>query len=89
MAINKEKKKKVIEAFQAGATDTGSAAVQVGLLTEDIRLLTEHLKKHAKDFSSKRGLLSKVSRRRSFLQYLARTNPRKHSQVLEQLGLKK
>lgn len=89
MAINKDSKSKIIETLKISPTDTGSVEIQVGLLTEDIRLLTEHLKKHGKDFSSKRGLLSKVAQRRSFLQYLARTSPVKYKEVLAQLGLKK
>lgn len=89
MAINKDSKKKIIETFKINPADTGSVEIQIGMLTEDIRLLTEHLKKHDKDFSSKRGLLCKVARRRSFLQYLARTNPLKYKEMLAQLGLKK
>ena len=69
--------------------DTGSADVQVAVLTERINHLTEHLKAHAKDHSSRRGLLQMVARRRGLLDYLKRTTPERYQSVLEKLNLRK
>jgi small subunit ribosomal protein S15 len=89
MAVSKEIKEKLIGEFAQGAHDTGSIEVQIALLTEDIRALTEHFKENQKDFSSKRGLLIKVSRRKRFLQYLEKHDPAKYQEVIKRLGLKK
>ena len=89
MAVTKEKKETVIREFAKSTGDTGSAEVQIALLTEDIRALTEHFKENQKDFSSKRGLLIKVSRRRRFLLYLERHDFAKYQEVIKRLGLKK
>jgi small subunit ribosomal protein S15 len=88
MALNKEEKEKLMKEFGQSEVDTGSVEVQIALLTESIKRLTEHMKEHAKDFSSKHGLLTQVSRRKSFLQYLKRKDPQKYEQVIERLGLK-
>ncbi len=64
MAVSKDKKETLIREFAQKLEDTGSIEVQIALLTEDIKALTEHFKEHQKDFSSKRGLLVKVSRRK-------------------------
>ena len=69
--------------------DTGSADVQVALLTQRINQLTEHLKSHAKDHSSRRGLLQMVARRRKLLDYLKRTSSDRYKSVLEKLSLRK
>ena len=69
--------------------DTGSADVQVAILTERINSLTEHFKQHAKDHSSRRGLLKMVARRRSLLDYLKRTSPDRYKVVVEKLNLRK
>jgi len=69
--------------------DTGSADVQVAILTERINHLTEHFKQHVKDHSSRRGLLQMVARRRSLLDYLKRTSPDRYKAVVEKLNLRK
>jgi len=69
--------------------DTGSADVQVALLTERINHLTDHLKSHAKDHSSRRGLLKMVARRRSLLDYLKRTAEERYQKLLQELNLRK
>lgn len=88
MALIKEIKDKVIDEFKQSPEDTGSVVVQIALLTKNIQELTEHLKKNHKDFSSKRGLLIQVARRRSFLKYLAKHDPEQYNLVIERLGLK-
>lgn len=89
MALQKEVKNKIIKDFQINSQDTGSAEVQIALLTEDIRSLTGHFQSNAKDFNSKMGLLKKVSLRRRLLRYLAKENQEKYKAILERLGLKK
>jgi small subunit ribosomal protein S15 len=69
--------------------DTGSADVQVGILTDRINSLTDHFKAHAKDHSSRRGLLQMVARRRSLLDYLKRTAPERYKAIVEKLNLRK
>ncbi|MDD4183420.1 MAG: 30S ribosomal protein S15 [Candidatus Omnitrophica bacterium] len=86
--LAKNKKKKLIEKFKEHPQDTGSASVQIALLTERINYLTEHLKKHKKDFHSRRGLLMLVGRRRRLLNYLKRKDPQGYSGVAKELNLK-
>ena len=69
--------------------DTGSADVQVAILTERINSLTEHFRQHAKDHSSRRGLLQMVARRRSLLDYLKRTAPDRYKAIVEKLSLRR
>ena len=71
MALTKDEKTKIIEKFRINDTDTGSAEVQIAILTEEIKQLTEHLKTHIHDYHSRRGLLKKVGQRRNMLGYLA------------------
>jgi small subunit ribosomal protein S15 len=80
---------KDIKALQLHEKDTGSADVQVALLTQRINHLTEHFKTHAKDHSSRRGLLLLVARRRKLLEYLKRTSPDRYKTAIEKLGLRK
>lgn len=88
--MNKEEKAKVIESFQQNAQDTGSIEVQVGLLTKKIKLLTVHCTTHPKDFSTRRGLLNMVSRRKTFLSYLQkRVGFTEYAKIVEMLGLRK
>ena len=75
--------------FQLHDKDTGSADVQVALLTRRIAQLTEHLKTNAKDHSSRRGLLKMVAQRRSLLDYLSRAQADRYKQLLEKLNLRK
>ena len=69
------------------ATDTGSAVVQVGLLTKQIKALADHLKKHTKDHHSRRGLLMMVGKRRRFLQYLKREDEKKYEKLVKKLEI--
>lgn len=81
-------KQKIIKKFRTHANDTGSPEVQIAILTEEIKVLTEHLKKHRKDFSSRRGLLKKVHQRRTLLRYLARENYASYQELVQKLKLK-
>ncbi len=87
MALSKGKKQNIIKEFQIHEKDTGSAEVQVGLLTKRIEALTNHLKKHPKDHHSRRGLLLMVGKRRRFLNYLKSNNPKKYKEITKKLGL--
>jgi len=82
------KKKIVMKDHGVHDTDTGSAPVQVGLLTKQIEELTGHLKKHPKDHASRRGLLKMVGKRRRLLQYLQKTNSKAYNSTIKKLGLK-
>lgn len=86
--MEKAKKKKLIEKFKVHVEDTGSAAVQIALLSERINYLTDHLKKHKKDFHSRRGLLTLVGRRRRLLSYLALKEPKSYADIIKELKLK-
>jgi len=83
--LDKTKKEKIIEKFKVHATDTGSSEVQIALLTEEIKQLTEHLQTHKKDFSSRRGLLKKVSDRRKLLRYLSKEDPEAYEKFLPKI----
>ena len=85
--INKTKKKKIIDKFKEHVEDTGSAAVQVALLSERISYLAEHLKEHKKDFHSRRGLLIIVGRRRRLLTYLKTKDPQGYGEVVKELKI--
>jgi small subunit ribosomal protein S15 len=74
--------------YRQHETDTGSAPVQIALLTERINSLTEHFRVHAKDFHGQRGLLRMVSKRRRLLEYLKRTDLERYRQLLDELGLR-
>ncbi len=89
MSITKERKAELIKEFARSEGDTGSPEVQVAVLTERINQLTEHLKVHPKDFSSRRGLLMLVSRRRRLLNYLKRKDEQRYQELIERLGLRK
>ena len=86
--MTKTKKKELINKFKEHVEDTGSAAVQVALLSERIAYLTEHLKKHKKDFHSRRGLLILVGRRRRLLTYLKNKDTESYAEVAKELKLK-
>ena len=85
----KEVKQKVISDFKTHEKDTGSSDVQIALITGRINYLTEHLKKHKKDHSSRRGLLILVGKRRSLLEYLKKTDFNRYKSVIEKLKLRK
>lgn len=89
MSITAERKKEVIEEFRRSETDTGSPEVQVAVLTERIRALTEHAQANHKDHAGRRGLLGLVSRRRRLLDYLIKTNPDSYRSMIERLGIRK
>ena len=89
MALTKEAKTKVIKKFARDAKDTGSPEVQIAILTEEINALTEHLKNNKQDKHSKRGLLIKVGKRRSLLNYLLKTDVKRYREVVKNLGLRK
>ena len=79
----------LIKKYQTHKKDTGSTEVQVALLTEKILELAKHLKKHAKDSDSRRGLLMMVGKRRKLLNYLKKTDTKKYEKLIKDLGLKK
>lgn len=87
--LTKTQKSRVVKAVQKHETDTGSASVQVALLTKKINELTAHLKKNTKDKHSRRGLLQMVADRRAHLKYLEKTNKREYNKIIKSLGLKK
>ncbi len=87
--ITSEKKAKITADLAAHKTDTGSSAVQVGIMTERIKELTEHLKTHKKDFAARRGLLQLVGKRRRLLQYIASENGEDYLKLIKQLGIRR
>jgi len=89
MALTKEVKARIIKDFAKNEKDTGSAEVQIAILTEEINILTEHLKEHIHDYHSRRGLLRKVGQRRSLLNYLAKNDINAYREVIKKLGLRK
>ncbi|HID78242.1 MAG TPA: 30S ribosomal protein S15 [Planctomycetaceae bacterium] len=89
MTITKERKQELIKQFRRSDTDTGSAEVQIAILTSRINGLTEHLRNHKKDFAGRRGLLMLVSRRRRLLDYLKRVDPNRYLEVIQRLDIRK
>lgn len=89
MALSKEVKSAIVKEYQRDAKDTGSVEVQVAILTEEIKVLTEHLKEHIHDFHSKRGLLQKVGKRKSLLAYLKKEDVTRYRELIAKLGLRK
>ncbi len=89
MALTKEEKAKLIKEYAKSENDTGSAEVQIAILTQEINNLTEHLKEHTHDYHSNRGLLKKVGQRRNMLQYLAKKDIQSYRELIQKLGLRK
>lgn len=89
MALTKEKKSELVKKFAINKNDTGSAEVQIAILTEEINALTKHLEKHTHDYHSRRGLLKKVGQRKRLLQYLSKNNINSYRKVIAELGLRK
>ena len=89
MALEKTEKQKILKEFAQNEGDTGSPEVQVALLTERIKRLTDHLKGHKQDVHSRRGLLQMVNKRRRILIYLTRKEPDRYKTIVEKLGLSK
>ena len=87
--MNPEEKTKVIQDYKAHDADTGSDEVQIALITEEIKRLLSHLKKHSKDFHSKRGLLKMVGKRRKLLRHIESADEKKYRAILKKVGLKK
>ncbi len=84
-----QKKKEIVEDFRKHATDTGSPEVQIALLTERIKGLTEHFKTHNKDHHSRRGLLQLVGQRRRLLDYLKRSDFERYKTIIGSLGIRR
>ena len=89
MALTKEVKQEIIKEFAKSENDTGSAEVQIAILTKEINTLTAHFKEHPKDNHSKRGLLHKVGQRKSLLNYLIKNDVTRYRKVVKDLGLRK
>lgn len=89
MAISKAKKEELVKKFGKDTNDSGRTEVQIAILTEEINELTEHLKVHKHDFHSKRGLLMKVGKRRSLLDYLMKNNVVSYRELIKELKLRK
>ncbi len=89
MAISKEQKREIVEAYRTKEGDTGSPEVQVAILTTEINELNEHLKVHTHDHHSRRGLLKKVGRRRNLLKYLANKDVNRYRELIKRLGLRR
>ena len=89
MAITKERKAELVKTYGKNEQDTGSTKVQIAILTEEINDLTEHLKEHKHDFHSKRGLLMKVGKRRSLLDYLKTNDVVSYRELIKELNIRK
>ena len=89
MATTKDRKTELIADFKRGENDTGSPEVQIALLTDRILYLTDHMRTHKKDFSSRRGLLKLVSQRSDLLKYLRENDRSRYLAVIKRLGLRK
>ena len=89
MALNKEVKQNIIKENRRDEKDTGSPEVQIAILTAEINALTDHLQEHKQDKHSKRGLLMKVGKRRSLLNYLIKTDVVRYRAIVKKLGLRK
>ncbi len=89
MAQSAVSKSEIIEKFKTHESDTGSSEVQIALLTDRIKYLTEHFKVHKKDHHSRQGLLKLVGQRRSLLDYLKKKNISQYRAILQELGLRK
>ena len=89
MTATQDVRNKIISEFRTHDGDTGSPEVQIALLTEDIKILTEHMKLHRKDYHSRRGLLHKVNRRNKLLSYLNRAAHQRYLSITEKLGLRR
>lgn len=87
--LTKEKKAQLVKDFGRSAGDTGSVEVQVAMLTEQINILTEHLKVHKHDYSSNRGLLKMVGRRKNLMEYLKKNDVNRYRDLVKKLGLRK
>jgi small subunit ribosomal protein S15 len=87
--ISSEKKQAAVTSLQSSKNDTGSARVQVGILTERVKELTEHLKANKKDFAARRGLLQMVGSRKRHLQYIAKHDSKAYLELIKKLGIRR
>ena len=87
--LDQKKKEKIIVKYKLHDKDTGSAEVQIAILTDQMKQLVKHLKIHPKDNHSRRGLLKMVSKRKTLLDYLSRKNTKKYKSIISALGIKK
>lgn len=87
MSLEKKEKAKIISRFKTGKEDTGSPEVQIALLTERVKQLSQHLKEHKKDFHSRRGLLKMINKRRRLLLYLRKKDEDRYKAVMKGLDL--
>jgi len=87
--MTKEEKTELIEKYRRTEADTGSSEVQIAILTKKINALTEHLREHKKDYSTRRGLLMMVSRRRRLLDFLKSREPQRYVDIIQALGIRK
>ncbi len=85
--LDPKRKQSVINKFKTHATDTGSPQVQIAILTEEVKELTGHLRTHKKDFSSRRGLIKKVSERRRLMKYLKREDAKAYDELMSKLKI--
>ncbi|GAW99417.1 30S ribosomal protein S15 [Secundilactobacillus mixtipabuli] len=89
MAITQEKKTEIMKQYARHDGDTGSAEVQIAVLTADINELNNHMKSHKKDFHSQRGLMKKIGHRRNLLAYLRNTDVQRYRDLIQSLGLRR
>jgi small subunit ribosomal protein S15 len=89
MSIAKETKTKIIKDNQAAANDTGSAEVQIAIMSERISQLSTHMQQHKKDLSTRNGLLRLVGKRRKLLDYLKRKEVKRYTTIIEKLGIRR
>ncbi len=89
MVMTAEKKTETVHQYQQHDADTGSPEIQIALLTERIRYMTEHIQTHKKDYSSRRGLLKMVGRRNALLKYLSKNDRQRYLDIIGKLGLRK
>lgn len=89
MAVTKERKAELVKEYGKNEKDTGATEVQIAILTEEIRDLTEHLKVHIHDYHSKRGLMMKVGKRRSLLDYLKENDVNAYRTLIQKLNIRK
>jgi len=87
--LNVKQKQRVVDKYKLHESDTGSSEVQIALLTEEIKRLTGHLKNHAKDNHSRRGLLKMVAKRKALIDYLSRTDQKRYNTIIKKVGLKR
>ena len=86
--MDKAKKAEIIAKFGKSATDTGSPEVQIALLTQRITEITDHMRSHKKDFSTRRGLMAMVNQRKRLMKYLAAENSEKYVELIKTLGIR-